>query len=197
MNERQPPHLAVFLLRRAATSRYGDSLEGDLLEEFCAGRSRLWYWRQVAAALRHHLLRVFRQQAGAFVATTAFFMLALWTIAPATFPVMNWAHPAEPLRSLTLLGWLVAVPLLLGAIAGAAERRRRVGTILLAAGVAYLTPVTLPLDSAVCDLCAGPGSTVMPTAAAVMTPLGFALLAGAGAWTMSRLRRPASAEHSS
>jgi hypothetical protein len=27
-----------------------DALHGDLLEEFAAGRSRAWYWRQVAAA---------------------------------------------------------------------------------------------------------------------------------------------------
>jgi hypothetical protein len=51
MNNREPPKMAVWLLRRWASPYQRDSLLGDLLEMYRAGRSRLWYWRQVIAAL--------------------------------------------------------------------------------------------------------------------------------------------------
>jgi hypothetical protein len=51
MNNREPPKMAVWLLKRWASPYQRDSLLGDLLEMYRAGRSRLWYWRQVVAAL--------------------------------------------------------------------------------------------------------------------------------------------------
>jgi hypothetical protein len=44
----QPPTLALALLRRVASGN--DPLIGDLIEEFQAGRSRGWFWRQVLMA---------------------------------------------------------------------------------------------------------------------------------------------------
>lgn len=46
---RTPPLLARMLLDWLAPGN--DALRGDLDEEFAAGRSRRWYWRQVASAL--------------------------------------------------------------------------------------------------------------------------------------------------
>jgi hypothetical protein len=43
-----PPRLAAVLLHHLLRS---DSLAGDLAEEFAGGQSRLWYWRQVLAAI--------------------------------------------------------------------------------------------------------------------------------------------------
>jgi hypothetical protein len=195
MSGRRAPWLALALLRCVATAPFTESLEGDLLEEFAAGRSSLWFWRQVFCALGERALSLMRQQAAILLAVTAFFVLALWAIAPATYPVMGWARAAEPLRPLVLLGWLMGVPFLLGGIAGAAQKIRRFGAILLGAGLAYLTPVTEPFEFMVCDLCSAPDSNSTPTAALFMTPLGSALLAGLGAWVFGRFRHSAAQEH--
>lgn len=48
MTPRRPPVLAKTLLEWVDPAN--DALHGDLLEEFAAGRSRLWYWRQVLGA---------------------------------------------------------------------------------------------------------------------------------------------------
>jgi hypothetical protein len=187
MNAPRAPRFAQALLRRFVKSRHSESLEGDLLEELAAGRTNFWYWRQVGFALYAQGHCMARQQRVTFVAAIAFFLLALWIIAPATYPVMDWTH-TEPLRTFVLLGWLAGVPLVLGVIAGATGRSRHISAILLGATIAYLTPVTRPFDSAVCDLCVGPGSTSVPTTALLLAPLGSALLAGFGAWMAGRFR---------
>ena len=46
MNFRKPPTLAAWLLDRLGYTRQNAALAGDLLEEFQAGRSSAWYWRQ-------------------------------------------------------------------------------------------------------------------------------------------------------
>ena len=51
MINREPPRLAVWLLKRWASPYRRESLLGDLLEMYRAGRSRTWYWRQVIVAL--------------------------------------------------------------------------------------------------------------------------------------------------
>jgi hypothetical protein len=43
--------MAVWLLKRWASPYRRESLMGDLLEMYRAGRSRTWYWRQVIVAL--------------------------------------------------------------------------------------------------------------------------------------------------
>jgi hypothetical protein len=47
---KQPPAVAKWLLGRFAPS-LSDSLVGDLQEEYAAGRSAGWYWRQVLRAV--------------------------------------------------------------------------------------------------------------------------------------------------
>lgn len=60
MTNRKPPSLAVWLLRKWASPYQRESLVGDLLEMYRAGRSRTWYWRQVLVALIHARLRAVR-----------------------------------------------------------------------------------------------------------------------------------------
>lgn len=186
MNTRRPPRMAQTLLRWLG-GRYEESLEGDLLEEFAAGRTRLWFWHQVACALYEQAWCVVRRQAMTFVAAFAFFLLALWAVAPATYPVMRWARTLESLDFLVLLGWLAGVPFILGGIAGSTERRRYTGAILLAGACAYLTPLTLPFTSAACDLCTRPQDSTAPGAVLLLTPFGSALLVGLGAWVAARI----------
>jgi hypothetical protein len=187
MNPRRVPWLALALLRRFG-GRYSESLEGDMHEELAAGRSAFWCWQQVARTMMVYASTSVRQRLVSFAAAALFFAAALWSIAPATAPVMDWARGFESLRLLVQLGWLAGVPFLLGGLAGSA-RRHRVGAILLGAGLAYMTPITTPFDSAVCDLCVGPGSAVIPGAVRWLTPFGSALLAGLGAWIATRISR--------
>ena len=51
MNNREPPRMAVWLLKRWASPYQRESLLGDLLEMYSAGRSGVWYWREVTTAL--------------------------------------------------------------------------------------------------------------------------------------------------
>ena len=51
MNPRQPPKLAVWLLNYLRVSAGNEPLAGDLLEEFCSGRTVGWYWRQTFMAI--------------------------------------------------------------------------------------------------------------------------------------------------
>lgn len=46
-----PPRLAVWLVSHLASRYSRESLIGDLLEEYSRGRSRRWYWQQVAIAI--------------------------------------------------------------------------------------------------------------------------------------------------
>src|SRR5262245_110483 len=62
MTIHRPPRLAAWFLKRLGATAVEEALIGDLLEEYQARRSPVWYWRQVAAAivvgalrdLRHH-----------------------------------------------------------------------------------------------------------------------------------------------
>jgi hypothetical protein len=60
MIDREPPKMAVWLLKQWASPYQCDSLAGDLLEMYRDGRSRSWYWRQVVAALLIARLRTLR-----------------------------------------------------------------------------------------------------------------------------------------
>ncbi len=60
MIDHEPPGIAVWLLKQWASPYQRESLAGDLLEMYRGGRSRLWLWRQVIAALWIARLRAFR-----------------------------------------------------------------------------------------------------------------------------------------
>jgi hypothetical protein len=51
MNRTEPPLLATWLLEHQTTGGRDEALAGDLREEFRAGRSSGWYWRQVITAI--------------------------------------------------------------------------------------------------------------------------------------------------
>ena len=55
----KPPRLAVWILKRVLPlGKRGDSILGDLREEFRSNPSRSWYWRQtIRLALRYLLSR--------------------------------------------------------------------------------------------------------------------------------------------
>ncbi len=79
MKTRMPPRAATWLLICWGSDFYGESLAGDLCEQYQEGRSRWWYWRQVAAAIFLARTRFLRQSAWTVVdaMVAAFAMIAL------------------------------------------------------------------------------------------------------------------------
>ena len=53
MIHRQPPALALWLLRHLGPRYRNESLEGDLFEQYQRETSRSWYWQQTIAAVMH------------------------------------------------------------------------------------------------------------------------------------------------
>ena len=78
MNRIAPPTLAGWMLAHLVPGESNDPLAGDLREEFCAGRSAAWYWRQVLSAIAIRCVRELRTR------RTAVFFSVLWSmLAPA------------------------------------------------------------------------------------------------------------------
>jgi hypothetical protein len=57
MSTLQPPRVATWLLEHFQSSPNNESLAGDLFEEYCQGRSRIWYWKEVLTAITVGLCR--------------------------------------------------------------------------------------------------------------------------------------------
>jgi hypothetical protein len=60
MTPKHPPRLANWILEHLTIDEQKDAVSGDLLEEFRSGRSRGWYWRQVATAVIVSMARTLR-----------------------------------------------------------------------------------------------------------------------------------------
>jgi signal peptidase I len=50
MKHLEPPRMATWLLQHASSRYHSESLTGDLIESYRAGRSAGWYWRQALQA---------------------------------------------------------------------------------------------------------------------------------------------------
>jgi hypothetical protein len=51
MRDQQPPRVATWLAQHLVSGPRRESLLGDLIEQYRQGRSGIWYWRQVIAAI--------------------------------------------------------------------------------------------------------------------------------------------------
>jgi hypothetical protein len=51
MNPPKPPNVAMYLLSRFGSPYHGESLAGDLIEQFQKGRPARWVWREVLCAI--------------------------------------------------------------------------------------------------------------------------------------------------
>jgi hypothetical protein len=76
MSQINPPSLPAWMLERFTPEGANDALAGDLLEEFRMGRSRLWFWRQVLAALAIAWLKSLRGHRALVVFAVLWSMLA-------------------------------------------------------------------------------------------------------------------------
>ena len=62
MKSSRPPILAAWLLERLTQRQNREALAGDLLEERSQGRSDMWFWRQVVAAITVNCLGELRRR---------------------------------------------------------------------------------------------------------------------------------------
>jgi len=76
---KQPPALAIVLLNRLGPRE--QSLVGDVFEEYDAGRSKAWFWRQVIAAIAYGAAREIRRVPGRTVVAVT----VGWAVAAAVF----------------------------------------------------------------------------------------------------------------
>ncbi|MGC1520752.1 MAG: hypothetical protein WA803_04345 [Steroidobacteraceae bacterium] len=159
MSERLPPKLASWLLRHWGSAFHSESLDGDLFEQYQEGRSRAWYWGQVAAALRvgaGRFLRTLpwkgtarvlsRELAGAAAG------LAVLTVADRARRTHSFAEMMSPtfLCTLTVLIAVAAVGLLTWVLATRRQGRGAISVLMLAFGVIALSAGTLTWASAAC-----------------------------------------------
>lgn len=142
MTTRMPPKLADALLARLEPSH--EALLGDLREEFRAGRSASWYWRQVIAAvvaaftseLRAHPLLAVRAMAVGWVTLRMFHLVTRqlplldWLLDPVIMAfgshpfVMVWATQLW-FRPVEALGYLIS-----GRLVGLSHPRHRTMAVL-------------------------------------------------------------------
>ncbi len=80
MTTRSPPRVATWLLEELGGGTRIEELVGDLTEQFAAGRSRLWYWRQAGGALAVAVGRALRTHATSFTAAVlaGYALTSLW-----------------------------------------------------------------------------------------------------------------------
>lgn len=80
MTRYEPPLLATWMLEHLAPGNRNEALAGDLLEDFHAGRSNRWYWRQVFAACVSAWLRYLGDRKMVVVFAVVWSLLApAWT----------------------------------------------------------------------------------------------------------------------
>jgi hypothetical protein len=159
MSERMPPKLASWLLERCGSSFHGESLEGDLFEQYQEGRSRAWYWGQVTAVIwiaGARLLRTLpwtgtarvlsRELAGAAAG------LAVLAIADRARRTDSFAEMLSPnfLCTLTVLIAVAAVGVLTWKFAARRQRRAAISALMLVFGVIALSAGALTWANAAC-----------------------------------------------
>ena len=174
MRHRTPPRLAVAFLNRFGPN--DDGLAGDLIEEFEAGRSRLWFWKQVVLAAFGETLRPDREIRPLRLAEDhppLGFVGSRVKAMPSARPTVNLT--ASPLAGIGGLGlatlallvtwivpevwWIAGASMLAGAAAGivlVAANRRRADSRPWMGTPSLLSRNTLDEDRAASEITADP-----------------------------------------
>jgi hypothetical protein len=112
MIERVPPALALWLLEHWGSPYHGESLAGDLIEQYQEGRSRGWYWKQVIAAVLIARWRFIRAMPWATAARVLYRCLAEAAAVLVLTVVVDRArrtHSLAEMMNHTFIGILVAL----------------------------------------------------------------------------------------
>ncbi len=159
MSERVPPKLASWLLKCCGSPIHGESLEGDLFEQYQEGRSRAWYWGQVTAVIwiaGGRLLRSLPWAGTARVLSRGLVEVAALLTALAIADRARRTHSVAEMMSpalvctLTVLIAVAAVGLLTWLFAARRQRRTAISALMLLFGVIALSAGTLTWASAAC-----------------------------------------------
>jgi hypothetical protein len=113
---RRPPRLASWVLDHLGMRYRRESLTGDLFEEYQQGRSQLWYWRQVVAAVFAARTRPIRASFVLLILKIFGYTLADLGIVLLCSQIAESEHRARPEEYL-LSGANVTVMALLGLVA--------------------------------------------------------------------------------
>lgn len=164
MIERVPPRLALWILKHWGSAYHSESLQGDLMEQFQEGRSRAWYWKQVAAAIviaQGRFIRAMPWTAAARVLARCLAEVGTLLAVLAIADRSRRAHSIADMMSRTFVCTLIVLiaVALIGVLASIRTGRRKQGhalisTLMLAFGVIALGVGTLTwADSARGDAC--------------------------------------------
>jgi hypothetical protein len=104
MRTSHPPAAATWLLENLCSGQKNESLTGDLIEEFQRGRSRLWYWWQVLAAI---FVSFYRE-------VSSHNLLAVSAIATGWTIWLSYQSVCRPLLNEVFLPWITKAPLIFG-----------------------------------------------------------------------------------
>ena len=94
----QPPRTAAWLVTLFGSGAYGESIPGDLFEEFSylasekgIGHARRWYWRQTVKSIPHLWVAEFRTAPWTITAAVAGAFLLRWIVSMLSQPAINGA----------------------------------------------------------------------------------------------------------
>ena len=118
MTTRMPPRLASWVLDHLGMRYRRESLAGDLFEEYQQGRSQVWYWQQVIAAVFAARTRPIRANCRLFLLKIFGYSLADLGIVLLCSQIAESGHRARPEQYL-LSPANIAVMALLGLVAAA------------------------------------------------------------------------------
>jgi hypothetical protein len=110
------PRVATWLLLRFSSGPHGEAIAGDLMEQYAARGSRMWYWRQVLSAIRADLVTTIsanktRTAAAVAMGLAAYFAASYpltWGIRRSSRTVVRWIVEND-LLSYEWYFWIVLV----------------------------------------------------------------------------------------
>jgi hypothetical protein len=155
LNERKPPVIASWLLRRFGPSEQNQVLVGDLAEHYCYGRSRWWYWREVMTALSVGTLR----EAWENRMMVLMGLVVGWLMVKNLDPVIVRLFVFPPMTAGIIAGKVVS-GFFSGFVLAFLQRPRHIAPVMLLAG-SYIASIDLYRLYSPGVYIADPGSIVM------------------------------------